>query len=121
MSAPEKCPRCGSEDLHPRALPANLDRGAVDIFVCSGCGEQIGPVLPDPDPASAVVLPLHRPAAKLSMFAGPFVSLFAPLGCHLSAHAAARLSMSFDLMESGSRAEILFHDFAKELRGDAHV
>ena len=82
MSAPEACPRCGSEELHPRALPANLDRGAVEIFVCSSCGEQIGPVLPDADPASAVVAPISRLAAKLSRVSGSFVSLFAPLrGC----------------------------------------
>ena len=76
----ETSPRCGSDQLRPRALPANLDRGSVQYLVCDRCGEEIGPAsLPDPEAPSAIVIPLCRPAAKLPAIAGPFVSLFAPL------------------------------------------
>lgn len=74
----ETCPRCGSDQLRPRALPANLDRGSVQYLVCDLCGEEIGPAsLPDPEAPSAIVIPLCIAAKPRS--AGPFVSVFAPL------------------------------------------
>ncbi len=76
-----ECPSCGGNNAREQLLGANHDRGAIRVFVCCLCGEQIGPGRPVMTDLVAFPLPRIAPlAGRLSRVLGPSVHRFAPLG-----------------------------------------